>query len=1115
MKIKCTSNPFRQRKKLLKFIMRTFIFLLCSTAFGFTSSEIFSQNTKIHIDKDQMASIDEVFDLLRDQTDYTFIYEENLFKDVPKIQLKKGTILANKLLEICFSGKDFKLDLKEDKIIIIATEPSNTVLQTFTVSGTVMDPDGQPLPGANIVEKGTTNGVTADFDGNFSIDVVDENAVLLVSYIGFASKEVLLNGQNIIQVSLQESAAGLDEVVVIGYGSVKKKDLTGSVSSIKSDNIEKINTPTLNDALQGLAAGVQVSSQTGRPGEAANIFIRGGSSISADNAPLYVIDGFPQLGGDNLDLNPQDIESVEILKDASAGSIYGARASNGVILITTKSGKKGDLKINYSGKTTFSNIIRKLETLDIVEYATVQEGTIDPEDSIFDDFRNPQAYADSTSVNWQDEVYRTALMQKHDLQIVGGGEQTNFFSSLGYLSQEGIAIGSEYSRLNVRVKIDTKLNDKLTAGTNLSYSYDDRDGPYVASNGGVSLFALTASPHLRGDATDNLADYVDPIFGGGQETTNPIKWLTESLSVRNNLNLRSQNYIEYTPTEPLTLRVNGAMSYLSSKNKSFVPPDVGIGNLYNGTASISHYQQISWLVETTANYKKTFGKHKVDALAGFSAQSTIDEDERIQARDFPIDNLGFNNIGLATQFLTPSSGKAKQTLASVFGRLNYSFDDKYILTGSLRYDGSSNFGITNKWGLFPSGAFAWKASEEQFVKDLKVFSNLKLRASYGVTGNNSIGNYRSLLRYQSSNITINSQNALGLIPGSMANQDLKWEENEQIDFGIDMGFFNNRFNLTADYYKKKSNDLLLNAPVPFYSGFTTFTNNIGDIEASGYEFDIKGVISKGNLNWSSSFNLSFPSTKVNRLSDSDYFLLGSFGRKSNVFIVQEGEALGAMYGYVFDGVNQNQEDLDLPQFGSNNVLGGPRYKDISGPDDVPDGEITSADRTVIGNGLPDWFGGFNNQFQYKNFDLSVLFTFRYGNEVMNINKDQSWRPGRLRGGLNQILNAWTPDNPTNENFAWGTSGVEFDNASSWMVEDGSFLRLQNITLGYTLPSDLMNRIGMQNCRLFISGDRLLTWAKYTGYDPEVSDSRSMVTPGVDNANYPLQKLFTLGINISF
>src|SRR5690606_35144146 len=275
--------------------------------------------------------------------------------------------------------------------------------------------------------------------------------------------------------------------------------------------------------------------------------------------------------------------------------IYGARASNGVILITTKSGKKGDLKINYSGKTTFSNIIRKLKTLDIVEYATVQEGTIDPEDSIFDDFRNPQAYADSTSVNWQDEVYRTALMQKHDLQIVGGGEQTNFFSSLGYLSQEGIAIGSEYSRLNVRVKIDTKLNDKLTAGTNLSYSYDDRDGPYVASNGGVSIFALTASPHLRGDATDNLANYVDPIFGGGQETTNPIKWLTESLSVRNNLNIRSQNYIEYTPTEPLTLRVNGAMSYLSSKNKSFVPPDVGIGNLYNGTASISHYQQISWL----------------------------------------------------------------------------------------------------------------------------------------------------------------------------------------------------------------------------------------------------------------------------------------------------------------------------------------------------------------------------------------------------------------------------------------------------------------------------------------------------------------------------------------
>ena len=1108
-------------KKFLLAMKLTTLIILVSIMH--VSATVYSQATKLSLNM-QKTTIKEVLQKIETLSEFRFIYQNEQVDLNKKINVQFKSERVENILNELFEGEEIEYSITSNNLILIKSRRNpvhrnvinNKGIQQKSISGKVTDSSGLPLPGVTVVVKGTTQGTITDADGKYALANIPEDAVLQFSFIGMKTQEIVVSGKMSINVVMVEEAIGIEEVVAIGYGSVKKKDLTGSVTSVKADNIEKVNTASLNDALQGLAAGVQVTSQSGQPGEAGTILIRGGSSISASNEPLYVIDGFPQLGGSNMDLNPQDIESVEVLKDASAGAIYGARASNGVVIITTKSGKKGTLDITYNGKYTVSNIIRKLETVDIVDYAAIQK-VVAPEEQKWK-YENPESWADSTSVNWQDEAYRIATMQTHNLQINGGSQRTQFASSLGYLKQEGIALGSDYYRINARLRIDSELNEKLRAGANISYAYDEREGPSLTGEGNVGRYILLARPYIVGEGTgDDLGEYIDPDLGTGETTTNPIKWLTEYRAVRNSLYLRTTDYLEYRPIKGLVLRANGAMNYYAVKNKSYMPSDVSYGRTYNGIASISQNQRISWLYENTADYKITIGKHKIQSLIGFSAQSTVYENMSMRSQNFPIENLGADNIGLGTSPSNPTSEKWKSTIASYFGRVNYNFADRYLITASVRADGSSNFGINNKWGTFPSGALAWRASEEKFIKALNVFSNLKFRVSYGITGNNSIGNYMSMMQFATANVSLNSTQNLGLIPGSMANVDLKWEQNEQTDVGIDIGVLNNRFNITADYYRKKSIDLLLNAPVPYYSGFSSYTTNVGDIESTGYEFDINGRILDGKFKWNSSLNISFPSTKVLRLSNADYFFTGDFDHKTNMFIVRVGDPLGSIYGYVYDGVNQNEDEANnLPQFGGSGVVGGPRYKDISGPDGVPDGIIDSEyDRTIIGNGLPDWFGGWTNQFSYKNFDLSFVVTFRYGNEIVNANKNFLWRPSYFNGGLKQIMDAWTTENSTNENWAWNIEGIEYNNVSSWLVEDGSFVRLNNITLGYNLPQSMLKRVGIGKCRIFASGDKLLTWSKYSGYDPEVSVSGSMLTPGVDQSNYPNLKSVTFGINLTF
>ena len=1113
MKKSDVDNAFKKRRcKKLNFKMK-FCFLVASIMlFQLSANSVMSQK-KMEFDYSNVP-LKRILNEIKSQTGYRFFYNVKEIDDTQKTSLNVDKETIREVLRKLSVKANFDYRINGNQVVLTKKENTNYNSQKTEIKGTVMDRDGVPLPGASIVEKGTANGTQTDFDGNFSISVENPNTVLVISYLGFATKEISLEGQNSLNIILLESASGLDEVVVIGYGSVKKKDLTGSVSTVKSESIEKFNTGSLNDALQGMAAGVQVTSTSGTPGQGSNIIIRGGSSISASNEPLYVIDGFPQLGGDNMDLNPQNIESVTILKDASAGAIYGARASNGVILITTKSGSKNESpKISYTSRFSLANPIRKIETMDIVEFATVQKA-IHPNPSFYE---YPERFRDSTSVNWQDKIFRPALTQTHDMQVSGGSKNSKYSASLGYYNQEGIVDNTSYTRINSRLRLESDISSKLKSGVNISYTSGQSLGPSFQGQGGLGMIALHLRPFIPESGFDgDLEGYEDPTYTEAG-SYNPLKGLSRFLVEGNNSKFTTINYLEYEPVKDLTLKATGSLNYYGSKSKSYQPSDIGFAASYNGIGSINHNETTSWLFENTANYKFEIADHKIEVLGGFSAQATVGESFGVRSFNFPIETLGYDNISLGTDLEAPRSNKYKSTIASVFGRLSYDFHGKYLLNTTLRYDGSSNLGAANKWGVFPSVGLAWRVSEESFVKNLNIFTDLKFRASYGITGNNSIGNYRSLLTYKAANISINSNQVLGQIPSTMPNSDLRWEQNKQLDLGLDLRLFKGRLNFTADYYKKQSKDLLLNAPVPINSGFTTFTNNIGDIQASGYEFDLGGTILNNEnekLKWTSQFNISFPSTKVLKLSDTDYFFTGTAGRKENVFKVQEGEPLGSFFGYIYDGVNQNEDDVNnFPQYGGSEKVGSPRYRDISGPDDVPDGVINAFDRTILGNGLPDVFGGLTNSFLYKSFDFSFVFTYRFGNEVLNSNKSEL-TAGVNRGGPKYMLDAWSPENPTNELWAWGQdSALEFLNVSSWLLEDGSFVRLNNITVGYSLPKSLTDKLKIQDFRIFLAGDKILTFSKYKGYDPEVGIS--MLTPGIDLTSYPNQKKVTVGLNITF
>lgn len=1012
--------------------------------------------------------------------------------------------------------------------------------QRQTVTGTVKSSAGELLQGANIALKGDpSTGVITDSKGAFSISVPSASSTLVVSFVGYLPLEVQVSGRSSIDVILQEDSEQLSDVIVIGYGTARKSDLTGSVVSVSSEELRAVPVTSLDQALQGRAAGVMVTQNSGKPGAETSIRIRGTSSINAGNEPLYVIDGLlvNSDGGDLstggtrgprlsplASINPSDIESIEILKDASATAIYGSRGANGVVLITTRRGKlgRGTLTLeSYYGMQTVAN---KLDLLNAAQFADlVNEARINANQIPV--YVNPPNLGKGT--DWQDELLRNAPMANYQLSFSGGDDKTKYAISGSYFDQKGIIQNTDFKRYSFRTNLERKVTDRLTIGNTLSYSRINSLG--VLTNAGQIVPGVITSAILFNPV---LPVYDSTVNGGytfendrGKILGNPIAEAREYASSSTLSRILGNVYAQYDVIPGLQFRTSFGIDGFTSEENSFGPNFLKRTEASNGEASLGKTTGMTWLNENTLTYNKLFDNvHAVNAVVGYTMQQFKNEKLFVYAFDFPDNRTGYHNIGTALRPQKPGNSESQWNMISYLGRLNYTFDDKYLVTLTGRVDGSSKFSEGRKYGFFPSGAVAWRVSKEDFMQDITAISDLKLRASYGILGNQAIPPYQSLALVGpygegTFNTGIGSEVITGQEPLSYVNETLKWETTRQLDIGLDLSLFKNRVTLTADYYRKLTNDLLLSSPIPYTTGFATTLLNIGNIENHGFDIDLRTDNIRGaDFSWSTSINFSVNRNKITNLnSETDINLLGGI-------LLREGESIGTFYGYHFDGIFQTDQEaasspvLDgqeptSPNVASRAKAGDRKYRDIN-----RDGKINADDRDILGTAMPKFTYGFNNALNYRNIELSFFFQGSYGNKMSNLNNlDLLNFTGQNNVLAEAGLNRWTPDNPsTKYPRALAAGSRDVGVFSSAIVEDASYLRLKNVTLSYTLPSAITSKVNMTNLRVYVSGTNLLTFTKYTGFDPEANTyGQSTTLVGIDAGGYPQSKVLQIGLSASF
>lgn len=978
--------------------------------------------------------------------------------------------------------------------------------QTPAITGVVTSAeDNEPLIGVTVKIKGTLEGTISDVDGKYTITTQKANPTLVFSYIGFETKETAVGNRQIVDVSMEPDLSELDEVVVIGYGTREKKDVTGAISSIGTKDIQNVPLRSVDQALQGRSAGVFFVQSSGMPGAAASVRIRGGNSINGSNEPLYVVDGVPIASGsgDATSLNPlntispNDIQSIEVLKDASATSIYGSRGGNGVVLITTKRGKSGQGRISVNVYHGIQKETNRYELLNAKEYETLanEASVADGGPLLYDPNLNP------VSTDWQDAMIRDyAPVSNYNVSATGGGNGTNYLISFDYYKQEGIIKASDLERYSFRLNLDKDINDRITVGNSLTASYVETN----RANSGSIFSMLTTAPNLPIKQPDGS---FTSFNNNGIGFNNPVALLSAYQNLNKTFRTIGNAYASAEILEGLTIRSSWGLDASFNKNDSYIGQTVFSGEQVGGDASVFSGQTYTWLNENTVNYKKSYGIHDLDLLAGFTQQSSRYESVSASATGFLNDVTRTYDLGLgnAEAAELPGSAAANWVIHSYIGRINYGYDDRYLVTLTGRADGSSRFGANNRFGFFPSVALAWRAIEEDFIQDLGLFSDIKLRISHGVTGNqDGIGNHPSLDLWDGVQYVIGDQIVNGITSSQVGNKNLKWERTAQSDVGLELGFFNNRLTLVADAYYKKTSDLLLAVTIPASSGFTSGTKNIGSIENKGLEFSASGVIVDKAVSWTSSANITFNKNKILALGGEDEIL-----PSSSSTIIKIGESLGTFYGYVSDGLFQSTDEI----LGS--AQPGAKPGDVRFVDFDENGVINEADQQIIGNAQPEFFGGWNNSISYKGFELSVLMQFVYGNELYNLNLKTL---ENLTGNQNQrrtVLNRWTAEN-TETNIPRATSTKPVNVSYDRYVEDGSYLRLKNIQLAYDLPTSLIDKAGLQNLRIYVNAQNLLTFTKYTGLDPEVSRyGSSNINQGFDSGAYPNTKLFTAGFNMTF
>lgn len=1032
--------------------------------------------------------------------------------------------------------------------------------------------DTTALPGVVVIELGTNNAVTTDSQGNYKINVRSESSVLTFSSLGYVQQQQNVGSRRVIGVLLQPDTYAIDAVVAIGYGTTTKSDLTGSVGSLKSRDIESSTALSVNDIMSGRMAGVMVTSSGGEPGAGFSIRIRGAGSINADMEPLYVIDGIPYektatqssafsgMGTSTLDplalLNPADIESLEVLKDASATAIYGSRGANGVILITTKSGKQGQTKISYSGSVGVAVKPQKeMEMLNAQEYADYQYnimryGGVAHNYRYIDDQMMPVSYADSVGHNWQREMFRTALQQNHNVSVSGGSQSGDYAVSVGHTSQEGIIENSSYERTTMRINLNQRITRRLKGNAMLTYTSTTQNGSVISSDVGVGAAAgviqqmLVFRPVNVGSLDEIDMEQTPPV-------SNPL--LYNEQAVRKNTINRTQYAfsLTYEILPELNLRTAYSGFVNNVRTKEFMPKVVGPGYQTNGKNTSAYGTDTKWVSETTLNFKKQFNRiSRIDAMLGFTVESLRNRTESTTVQNILDETLGEESMGWGTEVALPVTNSITETsLMSVFGRVNYTYRNRYLFTASLRADGSSKFRKGNKFSYFPSAAFAWRISEENFMRSQDVVSNLKLRLSYGRTGNQSIGAYSTFDRMSLAYTLYSEKNlAGGIYPSQIGSQDLRWETTDQYNIGIDLGLFNNRINLTADLYRKNSTDLLLQQPVSHTTGADYIVNNIGSVRNQGVEFALNAmVVDNRNFRWETNFNLSMNRNEVLDLGSVDYYLVDPSNNTQfiNAFILRKGGSVGDMYGYKYRGVYQygdfvefydvdpvsgamtlkspeeclalykpNKRYTPMPGVAdraSVNVAPGfAKYADLDG-----NGIVNDLDRTVIGHSEPKFYGGWTNSFNYKNIDLKLFVQYSYGNDIFNASMSAYGTAMRLNNKTREIWQgSWKPNAPQNEYpYTTDISGSR-DLASSMSVEDGSYIRIKEITLGYTFPTRLISRLGIANLRVYVTAQNLWTISNYSYYDPEVS-FRNPLASGWDKFSYPRPRTVMGGVAITF
>ena len=1162
MKKKPFHDPFPGKRIFNKNLLAMKLtLLLCFAGILHASAGLFSQSALISLSVHD-KSVKEVLKEVETMTEYRFLYNDD-FLDLDRVvSLEVTDNQVADVLDMVLESAGVSYQLLDNNLVVIT--PAD-VQQTHRITGTITDSmTGETLPGVSVVVEGTTMGTATDEEGRYSLEVANENVILQVSYVGFLQERIPVDGRIVVDVQLTPDLRFLDEVVVVGYGSMRRSDMTGSVVSISEEDLRGSISTSLDMALQGRAAGVQVTPTSGRPGGGMSISIRGASSLSGTNEPLYIVDGIPISGdgsgaavgfdwagggaGQNVAsplsaINPNDIVSIEVLKDASATAIYGSRASNGVILVTTRQGRSGAPRVEYSAYTGIQQNPRKIPMLNLQEFAIYHNEFQDTHGwNRNQSFMDPSILGSGT--DWQDEIFRNAWLQSHDLSVSGGFDQTTYALSFGYMSQDGVVLSSGFDRLSTRLSFNSRMYSWLEAGGSMTLGSTNETIVLNDDDRGITSLALYNRP-------DVPVLMPDGSWGGTLDDNdmsslyNPV-----ALAEMRNIDLErtrilSNLYANITLTEGLTFRSQFGSSINNNNNYAFHPTYV-MGDVISDIAISrrSFANNRHWIITNFLTYDHNFGSDiRTQVMVGQEAQESRWEGMMGQRSGFINNDVQELNAGDAESALN-SQYKGSNALASYFGRLNLVFLDRYLFTATYRADASSNFSPENQWGYFPSAAFAWTISNENFMQNLDAVEMLKLRVSYGQVGNQDIGGYT----WGAALTNTPTRWGIGLRPNRFANPDVKWETTTATNIGVDLNLFRNRIEFIADFYLRQTKDMLWQADLPMYMGVSGSGSlsapmvNVGEVENRGMEFTLNTVNLTGDFQWNSGLTFTLNRNKLTALYDDGNVIDRNVQWFHHATRSMVGQPIGMFYGYIADGIftdvddilnhftNENGEYVGPPIDRNTGVWPGDiKFRDING-----DGVIDGDDRTIIGNPHPDFTFGFNNSFSYRGFDLNIFLTGSYGNDILNFTRRET---EAMMRGTNQstrvldraVLALHDPEGSVDDPDNVYVSNPDTDvprvtqtdpnnnrRMSSRYIEDGSFLKIRNVRLGYSLPSTFVSNLGLNSVRLYVNLQNLYTFTNYSGFDPQIGAyNQDVLLTGVDNGFYPSPRMYTFGLNVGF